>query len=106
MDTNETGTDCLLTLITAPEIEDHLIDWLLERDDMHGFSTLRIHGHGDHPAGLSVAEQVAGRRPRVMFQIRMPESSARVLIDDLRRDDRGSGLVYWLSPLMDSGRLD
>ena len=97
---------CLLTIIAAPEIEDNLVDWLLERDDVHGFSTMRISGHGDNPGGLSVAEQVAGRRPRVVFQSGMPEQAARALIGDLRRDYQGSRLLYWLAPLLDFGRLD
>lgn len=106
MNGTENTPQSLLTLVAAPELEDALVDWLLERDDMYGFSTMRIHGHGDDPVGLSLAEQVAGRRPRIMFQTRMPEEAAGRLIDDLRRDHAGSGVVYWLAPLLDSGRLD
>lgn len=96
----------LLTIIVAPEIEDALVDWLLERDDVPGFSSSRISGHGDSPKSFTVAEQVAGRRPRVMLQSCMDSATLDSVVSGLREAFAGSGMRYWAVPLSHFGRLD
>ena len=97
--------DCLLVLFVAPEIEDPLIDWLLEREDVPGFSTQCVSGHGAPPASLRLAELVAGRRPRARVEIALPRVVAPALLEALRRAFGGSGLHYWLLPLLEAGRV-
>lgn len=66
---------CLLAIVIAPESEDTLIDWLLSRADVNGFTSSRVNGHGSL-GELTLAEQVTGR-----------------------------GLYYWLMPVMETGEL-
>lgn len=96
----------LLTIVASPEIEDALVDWLLERDDVKGFSSSRISGHGDSPQSFTVAEQVAGRRPRVMFQSSMDTATVNAVVSGLREAFAGSGIRYWAVALSHFGRLD
>lgn len=96
---------CLLVLIAVPELEEPLIDWLLERDDVPGFGTHRIAGHGASPASLSIAEQVEGRRPNIHVQIALPRPQTEPLLEALRRDFGGGGLHYWVLPLLEAGRV-
>jgi len=96
---------CLLTLVATPEIEERLVDWLLEAGHK-GFTTAACQGHGINTERLSVAEQVAGRQRRVVFWIVLPENVARLALSQLGADFREAGLHYWLSPVVEAGRID
>jgi hypothetical protein len=100
------SNDCLLTLIVSPQIEDALAEWLLERDDVPGFSSTPVSGHGSSEQSMTLAEQVAGRSRRVMFFMHLPRAIAEQLLAGLRNDFQGSGLHYWLVPVLDFGHLD
>ncbi|NJD07787.1 MAG: DUF3240 domain-containing protein [Methylococcaceae bacterium] len=95
----------LLTLTIAPAIEENLVDWLLENQGQIGFSSFPVNGHSSHPEDLSLAEQVAGRQKQVRFQIHLDTERVSTLLSQLRRDFAGAGLHYWVSPVLDSGRI-
>ena len=58
----------MLVLNTAPELEENLIDYLLSFEQVEGFTSYQVHGHGEH-RNLSVTEQVTGRRKRSQYEI-------------------------------------
>ena len=97
--------EVLLVLIASPGVEDALVDWLLARDELSGFTTQRIEGHSAAHQHLSIAEQVAGRKRQVMFHLHAPYQTARALVGALRREFEGAGLHYWLMPVLDAGSL-
>ena len=99
-------SEALLSLVVAPDIEDVIVDWLLERDEVSGFTSYPINGHGASIHAMTLAEQVAGRRRQVLFQTHMPQSQAERLLADLKRDFAGSGMHYWLVPLSACGHLE
>jgi len=98
--------DCLLNLIVPPQVEDALAEWLLERDDVPGFSSVPVAGHGSSEKSMTLAEQVAGGSRRVMFVTHLPSDTAKALLDDLRSAFAGSGLHYWVVPVADFGHLE
>jgi hypothetical protein len=98
--------DCLLNMIVPPQVEDALAEWLLERDDVPGFSSVPVAGHGSSEKSMTLAERVAGRSRRVMFVTHVPSDTAKALLDDLRTAFAGSELHYWVVPVADFGRLD
>ena len=53
---------CLLVLVVKPSIENAVIDWLLEHDDISGFTSIPISGHGVSVHSMTIAEQVAGQK--------------------------------------------
>jgi hypothetical protein len=55
---------------------------------------------------MSLAEQVAGRRRQVLFQMHLPCSEARALVAAIKSDFHGSGMHYWLLPVIESGHVD
>jgi hypothetical protein len=55
---------------------------------------------------MTLAEQVAGRRRQILFQLYLPYSEARALLEALKRDFHGSGMHFWLLPLLDSGYVE
>jgi hypothetical protein len=97
---------CLLNLVVTPQVEDAVTDWLLERDEVGGFSSLPISGHGSSEYAMSLAEQVAGKRRQVLFQMHLPLKDALALMKAVRCDFGGSGMHFWLVPVLDSGHLD
>jgi hypothetical protein len=95
----------LLTLVSTPELEERLVDWLLEEGHA-GFTSAPCHGHGVHPDRLSTAEQVAGRQRRVVFWLHVPEHEVDDLLAGLATSFGNAGLHYWLAPLIAVGRIE
>ena len=97
---------CLLNLVVTPAIEDAMSDWLLAREDVSGFSSHAIAGHGSSEHAMSLAEQVAGRRRQVLFQTHLPCDTAHALIEAVKAEFKGSGMHYWLLPALASGHVE
>jgi hypothetical protein len=95
----------LVTLIAPPALEETLVDWLLNYESRYGFSTYPLSGHSSRLEGLTLAEQVSGRKGQIGFQIHLPETEWPGLIECLRRNFSGAGVHYWVSPLVDHGRV-
>ncbi|MEA3413329.1 MAG: DUF3240 family protein [Pseudomonadota bacterium] len=93
---------CLLVLIVNQELEDSIVDLLLARDEIPSFTQQEVRSFSRDHAGFSLVEQVAGRRDRLMFQIRTSESTARELLKGLRRDLPGVHVESWLMPLLNA----
>ncbi|MDY6943784.1 MAG: DUF3240 family protein [Pseudomonadota bacterium] len=98
-------SECLLTVVIPPQIEEATVDWLLARHEITGFSSVLGYGHGTAPESYSVAEQVVGRQPRLIIQTHLAEDVAHLLIEALRADFAGSDLHYWLTPILTAGHL-
>lgn len=96
----------LLQLIVPPAAEDVVAEWLLERDDVPGFTSAPVSGHGSSERSMTLAEQVAGRSRRVMFFTHLPTPVAASVLADLRTDFAGSGIHYWVVPVLEHGRLE
>lgn len=98
-------TDVLLVLITPPDLEEPLVDWLLARTEISGFTGLPAYGHNRDHGGYSLLEQVSGRQRRAIFQVRTGADTAQSLLAALRAELPGAGLHYWVLPLLEAGRL-
>lgn len=95
----------LLTLIAPPNLEETLVDWLLEFESDYGFSSFAVNGHSSRHAGLSLAEQVSGRKRQIRFELHLPDTELASLVEGLKRDFAGTGLHYWVVPVLDHGRV-
>jgi hypothetical protein len=95
----------LLTLLAPPDLEERIVDWLLARDDVPGFTAFPAHGHGTSHGGLTLAEQVAGRRARHVFQVVLPLATARDVLAALAAELGDAELHYWLQPVLETGPL-
>ena len=96
---------CLLMIFAPPSVEDTVVDWLLEHDEIQGFSSAEAYGHGVRPSGMSLLEQVAGRQRRVQFMIHTSNEIAQHLVGDLREKFTGAGLHFFIVPVMEAGRV-
>ena len=95
----------LLSLVVSTAIEDSIVDWLLEQQQVAGFTSIPVSGHGTSIHSLSVHEQVTGRRNQVLFQMYMPLPHTGDVIAALKRNYQGSAIHYWVTPVADAGRL-
>lgn len=96
---------CLLTLIAAPSLEETLIDWLLTQENISGFSSFEMSGHGVRSARLSIVEQVTGRQKRIQFQIHTDLEMAHQMIETLKLTYPNAGLRYLLTPVLAMGQI-
>ncbi len=72
----------VVVLSASPGLEDAVIDWLLGRRGKTGFTSSTIYGHSSRHEGLSIAEQVSGRRRRTQFEVHMTLAAARDFVRD------------------------
>ena len=95
---------CLLRLNIPPSLEEDVVDLLLASDEIPGFQSYPIRGHGQVGA-MTIAEQVEGRRNRVQFEVVMDASSLEPLLQRLKEALPVPDIIYWVLPIAASGRL-
>jgi hypothetical protein len=98
-------SEVILMLVVPPELEETVIDWLLAREEISGFTGQTVYGHSREHGGFSLVEQVTGRQRRVMFQVQTDETTARALLAALGGDLSGAGIRYWVVPVVAAGRF-
>lgn len=94
---------CMLVLNIAPTLEEDLVDYLLTQDAVEGFTSCAVFGHGQHH-GLSIAEQVTGKRKRLRYEMLVRGSSIPGIIAGLATAV-GRDIVYWQQPVSNFGRV-
>ena len=95
----------LVTLNVPPSLEEDMVDCLLTFESEDGFSSLMVNAHDHRNLNLSLAEQVSGRQKRIRFQMYIPEQQLSRLVEKLRQEFSGSGIRYWVLPVIDSGYI-
>jgi hypothetical protein len=93
----------LMTINVPPSLEEPMVDCLLTFEAEHGFSSLPVNAHDHKNEGLSLAEQVTGRQRKIRFQMYIGADDMDDLIQRLRKDFSGSGIQYWVIPVIDKG---
>ncbi len=83
----------LLVINLKPELEEDMVDYLLSKETVEGFTSYHVRGHGRN-AEMSLAEQVTGRRKRLQFEIILDDAAVVDVIAGLA-DNVGKGIHYW-----------
>ena len=94
----------LLRLNIPPSLEEDVVDLLLASSEIPGFQSYHTRGHGQVGA-MTIAEQVAGRRERVQFEIVLDASQLDSLLEKLRQSFPVPDIIYWVLPVAACGRL-
>lgn len=94
----------MLVLNIPPEVEEDLVDYLLTLEAVGGFTSFRVHGHGEH-AALSLAEQVTGRRARLRYEIVLDAARVPEVLGGLATSV-GRDIIHWEQPVSNFGRID
>ncbi len=97
--------ESLLYLNVAPGLEPDVIDWLLGRSDVGGFTSMACFGHGPQHVLESIAEHVSGKARRVQFHVLLQEGVQASLLGDLDGEFSGADIMYWVLPVTCSGDL-
>ena len=92
-----------LVLIIAPGLEEDLVDLLLELPAVDGFTSFVVQGNGKQQ-NMSLAEQVAGRRKRLRFELVLEAAKVDGLLLELR-ERLGGDSVFWVESLGSFGKL-
>jgi hypothetical protein len=93
----------LVTLNVPPSLEEVVVDCLLMLESEHGFSSFPVSAHDHRHEGLSLSEQVTGRQQKIRFQMYLPEQGLTGLLTQLRQNFSGSGIHYWVLPVLERG---
>jgi hypothetical protein len=100
-----TADSVAVTLSLAPSLEERMIDWLLERDDVATFTGYTTYAHGADGRELSVAEQVSGRQRRLELRVEIRSAAVDAWLAALATDFAGADVDYHVTPILRSGRL-
>lgn len=93
----------LVTLNVPLSLEEAIVDSLLMLEEELGFSSLVVNAHHHENKGLSLAEQVTGRQRQLRFQMYIDKHGLEPLVEQLRQEFAGSGIQYWVLPVIDYG---
>lgn len=93
----------LITLNVPPALEGVVVDNLLTMEFELGFSGFTVYAHHHKHKGLSISEQVTGRQKKISFQMYINGTDLASLLVKLREDFTGSGIQYWVSPVLENG---
>ena len=94
----------MLRLNIPPGLEEDVVDLLLASSEIAGYQSYPTRGHGQ-VGSMSIAEQVAGRRDRIQFEVVLDESVLQPLIQSLKAAFPVADVIYWVLPVLGSGRL-
>ena len=98
--------NCCLTLVCHYAVEERLVDHLLEHPEwVHGFTMLKMEGGSRQETLSSKTEQVRGRSQRVALQRVMNLDDAHALVAYLKREENNPEMSYWITPVIEFGRL-
>ncbi len=97
------SNEYLVTLNVPLSLEEAIVDCLLTLESEHGFCSFPVNSHDHKNEGLSLAEQVSGRQEKIRFQMYVPEQRLAALLDQLRAEFSGSGIRYWVLPVVENG---
>ncbi len=95
-----------LTLAAPRHLEEDLVDQLLAHPDWAtGFTLMRAEGHSHLGQTLTTQERVRGRADRISVQIVLERGQALTLLAHLKHHLPKRDVAYWLTPVLEFGRL-
>lgn len=98
--------DVLLTLIMPNDVARHVEDLLLSRPDLvPGFTTHVADGYGTAVPLVEDAELVAGHAPRTIIRTVGPEATKRDVLALIKRELPQANVFFWITPVIEAGRL-
>lgn len=98
--------DTLLTLVAPAALEESLVDLLLALPALaDGFTTHPADGHGQTLALVGANENVRGRGVRICIRLALRADAVQPLLAELRTALPDANVFYWVTPLLDCGRL-
>lgn len=98
-------SELCLTLLCPPEAEERLLDLMLMLPNTTVFTSKPTAAHGLTHENMDQTEQVLGRARATEVEVIFAEDDKAALLDALRQQFAGTGLRYWLTPVIESGEI-
>ena len=98
-------SDLACSLLCPPAVEEKLLDALLLRYADELFTSVPTFAHGVAHGALSSSEQVLGRASNVLVQILLSRPEWVELRGVLASEFAGTGIRWWLTPVLEEGDL-
>lgn len=98
-------SDICLTLLCPIAHQEHLIDHLLLASEVQVFASSNGAAHGLHPRELSASEQVLGQARVVQITALVSKADSETVLAALKHKFAGTGLRYWLLPVIEAGEI-
>ena len=96
-------SELCLTLLCPPALEEKLLDMLLMAPEITVFTSTPTAAHGSVAGNLSPAEQVLGRAIATQVQVLLAVKDKDVLLNIIQQQFAGTGMRYWLAPILEQG---
>lgn len=94
----------LLFINISPGLEEEFVDALLSNKHVEGYQCHPTSGHGQVGA-MTLAEQVAGRRNRVQFELLLDTELVEPVLGGLKTALPSPDIIWWTVPVSATGRL-
>ncbi len=98
-------SECCLTLLCPPGLEEKLLDLLLMSPEATVFTSTPTAAHGLAFGDLSPTEQVLGRALATQVQVLLADANKETVLAAIRQEFVGVGLRYWVTPVLEKGEL-
>ncbi len=96
-------SELCLTLLCPPTLEEKLLDTLLMAPQAALFTSTPTAAHGSAAGNLSPAEQVLGRAITTQVQVLLAAKDKEALLNTIQQQFAGTGMRYWLAPILEQG---
>lgn len=94
-----------LTLLCPLALEERVLDTLLMTPEIAVFTSSRAAAHGVNHAVLSASEQVLGLAVMTQIQALLTQEDHNLVLNKLKQELAGSGLRYWVQPVIAAGEF-
>jgi hypothetical protein len=98
--------DLCLTLLCPPALEERVLDALLMMSEVAVFASSAAAAHGLSHARLSATEQVLGLAVMTQVQVLLSDAQRPKILADLKQQFAGTGLHYWMTPIIEAGEFE
>lgn len=96
-------SELCLTLLCPPAVEEKLLDLLLMLPNTTVFTSTATAAHGLAHENLDQMEQVLGRAIATQVQVLLAAKDKEALLDTIQQQFAGTGMRYWLAPILEQG---
>ena len=98
-------SELCLNILCPLAVEEKLLDLLLMSPYAEVFTSAPTAAHGLAFGYLSQSEQVLGRMLATQVQVVLSEADKETLLKIIQQQFAGVGLRYWITPVIEYGRL-
>ena len=98
-------SELCLTLLCPPEAEERLLDLMLMLPNTTVFTSKSTAAHGLTHENMDQTEQVLGRARATEVEVIFATDDKAALLDALRQQFAGTGLRYWITPVIEAGEI-